>query len=528
MPINFSPNIVGSLRDYNGAKFAKDVSAGVTVGIVALPLAIAFGIASGVKPEQGIVTAIVAGLIVAMLGGVRLQIAGPAGAFVGLLYSIVEKHGVSGLIISTMLAGVLMFLLGALRLGNSIRYVPLPVIIGFTNGIAVIIAFAQLRDLLGLTIAKMPSNFFSQIATLWQAIGTINRNVVVLSIISVAFLFAWQALSKRFWPVITKLPASLIVILFGALAVAFFDLQVQTIGTRFGGIPQSLPSPVLPSLSWASIQNLVGPILSIAFLGAVESLLCARVADKMSGDRHDPNQELMAQGIANVVTPLFGGFAATGTLARTVTNIKSGAQTPISSIVHSLTLLLLVLIFAPFAKHIPMASLAAVLFVVAFNMGDWSVFKTLRLHKQSYQLVLLASFLLTVGFDITVAVQIGLLLACFFFIHRMRGLSSVKQQVRTGDEIVNTAYQFKASGVLFFGSISLLDAMTHLAHQQPAPKVLVDLSDVQFIDVSFAEELRALSIDLKSNAGSLALTGGRLQAMALFERIQLQNDVQIN
>jgi sulfate permease, SulP family len=525
---NFSPNILSSLRDYNRAKFAKDMSAGITVGIVALPLAMAFGIASGVKPEQGIVTAIVAGLVVAMLGGVRLQIAGPAGAFVGLLYGIVEKHGVSGLIISTMMAGVLMFLLGALRLGGSIRYVPLPVIIGFTNGIAVIIAFAQLRDLLGLNIATMPANFFSQVATLWNSIASVNPNAVALGFLSIVFLFAWPKLANRISFTLGKLPASLIVIFVGAIAVALFKFSVETIGSRFGGIPQSLPSPILPSLSWSTIQNLVGPILSIAFLGAVESLLCARVADKMTGDRHDSNQELMAQGAANFITPLFGGFAATGTLARTVTNIKCGAQTPISSIVHALTLLLLVLIFAPFAKHIPMASLAAVLIVVAWNMGDWSAFNTLRQHKHSYQLVLLASFLLTVTFDITVAVEVGLLLACFFFIHRMRDLSSLRLQTNSATSTNDGEIKFQASGVLFFGSISVLDELAELARSHRSANILIDLSDVQFIDVSFAEELRAVAGDLKSKAGRLHLIGARPQAIALFQRIDLQKDVQIS
>ncbi len=409
----FTPVILQSLRGYNRATFVKDCSAGITVGIVALPLAMAFGIASGVKPEQGLTTAIIAGFIVALLGGVRLQVAGPAGAFIGLLYSIVERYGSAGLLVSTMAAGVLIFALGALRMGNLIRYVPMPVILGFTNGIAVIIALAQLRDLLGLNIAKMPSNFFAQLKVLWAAIATFNVQTMALSLATIACLLAWPKLTRR----LNKLPGSLAAIVVGATVTAVFHLNVETIGTRFGAIPNTVFIPQFPELWWSMIPNLIGPILAIAFLGAVESLLCARVADQLSGDQHQPNQELMAQGIANIVTPLFGGFAATGTLARTVTNIKSGAQTPVASAIHAITLLLIVWLLAPFAKHIPMASLAAVLFVVAINMGDWAVFKAPQ-AKRGDRFILVTSFILTVVSDITIAVAVGLLLSLIFYFQR--------------------------------------------------------------------------------------------------------------
>jgi SulP family sulfate permease len=339
----FRPRIVDALRGYGRDDFTADLSAGVTVGVVALPLAMAFGIASGVKPEAGIFTAIIAGFLISALGGSRVQIGGPAGAFVALLYAIVEKYGVANLMIATIGAGVLLFAMGALRMGQLIRYIPVPIVTGFTNGIAVIIAIQQLKDFFGLSIERMPANFLSQVGALASHLSTANLAAPALGAASLAIIVAWPKSYRpnharwRRW--MARVPGTIAVLAIGIVAVAVFGLPVDTIGTRFGGIPQGLPPFAVPAFDWSTVQNLVGPTISIALLGAIESLLCARVADGMTEDRHDPNQELMAQGVANVVAPFFGGIAATGTIARTVTNIRTGARTPVAGIVHSATLL---------------------------------------------------------------------------------------------------------------------------------------------------------------------------------------------
>lgn len=413
----FAPELLKWLPQYNRALAARDLSAGLTVGIVALPLAMAFGIASGVKPEQGLITAIVGGIIVSLLGGCRLQIAGPAGAFVGLLYGIVEKYGVNGLLVSTFVAGFCLILMGILRMGGAIRYVPVPLIIGFTNGIAVIIAIAQLRDFFGLQITKLPANSLAQLASYWQSLSSFSVQAIALGFACVAILFGWPKLTqlianrsnqkvKLAW-----LPASLLVLVLSALCVRFFGLSVETIGSRFGGIPTGLPAPSLLSLDWQTVVHLANPILAITLLCAIECLLCARVADQLTGDTHNPNQELMAQGVANMVSPLFGGFAATGTLARTVTNIKSGAATPMSGLVHGLTVLAVVILFAPAASYVPMAGLAAVLLVVAYNMGEWAAFPQSHQYSSVYKIILFVSFIVTVAFDVLLAVLVGLIIA---------------------------------------------------------------------------------------------------------------------
>jgi sulfate permease, SulP family len=413
----FTPELFKWLRTYNRALAARDLGAGITVGIVALPLAMAFGIASGVKPEQGLITAIIGGIIVSLLGGCRLQIAGPAGAFVGLLYGIVEKYGVSGLLISTFVAGLCLILMGLFRLGGAIRYVPIPLIVGFTNGIAVIIALAQLRDFFGFQVTKLPANSLAQLVSYWQTLNSLNVQALLLGLFCVALLIYWPKLT----PIIAArtnqtiklawLPASLLVLVISALCVKLFGLSVDTIGSRFGGIPSGLPTPGLLNFNWQTVLHLANPILAIALLCAIECLLCARVADQLSGDTHNPNQELIAQGVANMVSPLFGGFAATGTLARTVTNIKSGAATPVSGLVHGLTVLAVVIVLAPAASYIPMAGLAAVLLVVAYNMGEWAAFAHMHQHPLIYKIIFLTSFIVTVAFDVLLAVLLGLVIA---------------------------------------------------------------------------------------------------------------------
>src|SRR5688572_15439663 len=348
----------------------------------------AFGIASGVRPDQGIATAIVGGLLVSLLGGSKVQIAGPAGAFVALLYSIAEKYGVANLLIATMMAGVLLFAMGAFRMGTLVRFIPVSIVIGFTTGIAIIIALSQVRDFLGLHIERMPSNFFSQMAVLSDNLHHTNFTALGIGLASLLVIVAWpapQSAKPGNWRFLTaKLPSTVVVLALSALAVWALGLHVETIGTRFGQLPSGLPAPAFPKFDWATAQNLVGPTVAIALLGAIESLLCARVADGLIGDRHDPNQELMAQGVANFAAPLFGGIAVTGTIARTMTNVKSGARTPVSGIVHALALLVIVLVAAPFASHVPLAALAAVLIWVAYNMVPWRELRDLKRFSNFY------------------------------------------------------------------------------------------------------------------------------------------------
>ncbi len=353
----FRPRLVDSLRGYNRHQFLSDAAAGLTVGVVALPLAMAFAIASGLKPEQGIITAIVAGFLISALGGSNVQIGGPAGAFIVIVYGIVERYGLTNLLISTALAGVLLFALGWFKLGALVRYIPVTIIIGFTNGIAVLIALSQVKDLLGLKIDKMPADFFSQIGTLWLHVGSFNPWALAIGLVSFGGLFLWPRLfvSGAFTEkliegpsvkALSRVPGPVVALVSMGLASWYFALPVETIGSRFGGIPRSLPDLALPPFSWDSAKQLLIPTITIALLGAIESLLCARVADNAAGDipRHDPNQELMAQGVANMVSPLFGGMPATGTIARTVTNVRSGGRTPVAGIVHALALLAIVLV----------------------------------------------------------------------------------------------------------------------------------------------------------------------------------------
>ncbi|MEO0002749.1 MAG: hypothetical protein RLZZ22_441, partial [Pseudomonadota bacterium] len=418
----FRPRLLDDLRGYDRHRLAQDAGAGLTVGIVALPLAMAFAIASGLKPEAGLWTAIIGGLLVSLLGGSSVQIGGPAGAFIVIVYGIVERHGLGSLLISTSAAGLLLFLMGLLKLGNLVRYVPVSLVIGFTNGIAVLIALSQLRDLLGLRIDRMPADFFNQIGTLWRHLDSLNPHALGLGALCVLGLFVWP----RLWAsesafrlqlerlqgasalrATSRLPAPIVALVTLTLLAWVLQLPVETVGSRFGGIPQSLPTLALPDFSWTSVKQLVTPTLTIAALGAIESLLCARVADQLRpGAKHDPNQELMAQGVANFVVPFFGGMPVTGTIARTVTNIRAGAGSPVAGLVHALALALVVLLAAPLASHVPLAVLAGVLLFVAWNMGEWREFVRLRQFSPHYRLMLLSTFLVTVVFDLTLAVEL--------------------------------------------------------------------------------------------------------------------------
>ena len=427
VPALFRPRLIDALRGYGARAFQDDLGAGLTVAIVALPLAMAFAIASGLKPEAGLWTAILGGLLVSLLGGSNVQIAGPAGAFIVIVYGIVERHGLANLLIATACAGVLLFALGLLRLGNLVRHVPVSIVVGFTNGIAVLIALSQVKDWLGLSVAKMPADFFHQVQVLAQHLHTFNPAAFALGAVCVAGLWLWP----RLWtgparglpvgdlPLVhsiavvgARVPAPIVALVTLTLAAWTLKLPVDTIGSRFGAIPQGLPALAWPAFSWETVTQLVNPILTIALLGAIESLLCARVADQMGGfQQHDSNQELMAQGVANMVTPLIGGMPVTGTIARTATNVRAGATTPVAGITHALALAGLVLLAAPLALHVPMAVLAGTLVFIAWNMGEWGEFAKLRRQSASYRLLMLLTFALTVMFDLTVALVTGLAIA---------------------------------------------------------------------------------------------------------------------
>ena len=522
----FRPRLVDALRGYDAGKFARDLGAGLTVGIVALPLAMAFAIASGVKPEAGIFTAIIAGFLISALGGSSVQIGGPAGAFIVIVYGIVEQYGLANLLISTILAGVLLFAMGLFKLGVLVRYVPVPIIIGFTNGIAVLIALSQVKDLLGLHIEKMPSDFFAQIESLSTHLGSFKPTALAIGLACLAIVVLWPksytmpTAPAGWWGRLRRLaahlPGTVVALALATAATALLRLPVETIGSRFGGIPQSLPDFALPAFSWATAKLLVFPTLTIAMLGAIESLLCARVADNATDlPRHDPNQELMAQGIANFVAPFFGGIPATGTIARTITNVRAGAVSPVAGIVHSLALLAIVLLAAPLAVHVPLAALAGILLFVAWNMGEWHEFARLHRFSPQYRTILVGTFTLTVVFDLTVAVEVGLVLACVFFIWRMGQLFSVRPH-GTGD-LPPGVFVFELYGSLFFGAVGKVEA---LAEQLPdgTRAVVLEMHRLVLLDTSGLEALQQLHRTLKRREIGLVLANVNEQPLSLMRR----------
>lgn len=516
---SFRPRLIDSLRGYRRDDLLADSSSGLTVGVVALPLAMAFGIASGVTPQQGIITAIIAGFLISALGGSRVQIGGPAGAFVALLYGIVESYGVANLLIATMIAGVGLFTIGALRLGTLIRYIPVSIIAGFTNGIAVIILFQQIKDLLGLSIPKMPANFVSQLSTVASHIHSTNPVALVLAIASLVIVAAWPKGYKaddsrqRRW--MARVPGTVVALIGGTLLVKLGGLQVETIGTRFGAIPSGIPAPALPDFQWNQVRNLVGPVISITVLCAIESLLCARVADGITRDRHDPNQELMAQGIANFITPIFGGIAATGTIARTVTNIRSGARTPVSGLVHSLTLLVIVLVLAPLAYDIPLSVLAAILVFVAWNMGDWRAFLRLRQFSNNYRTIFLATFLLTVIFDVTVAVEVGLLLASALFIVRIASVTRIEEL--HPENCPSNTQVYRLFGSLFFGSITKLEQLTNSA-QGAVGNLVLEMHQAINLDTTGLDCLENILRLTRARGARLLVVAANEQPLSLMQR----------
>ena len=503
----FHPKLLDSFKGYNGALFSKDILAGITVGVVALPLAMAFAIASGLKPEAGIFTAIIAGGLISLLGGSRVQIGGPAGAFIVIVYGIVEHYGLANLLLATAMSGVFLFLMGLFRLGTLIRFIPVAVIIGFTNGIAVLIALSQVKEFFGLQIAKMPAEFFQAVQTLYAAADTINPIALILSLGSLALLIAWRTFQKHLG-YLSHIPGTVIAMAVATIVTSIFSLPVDTIGSRFGGIPSGLPSFEWIPISWSTAQFVIAPAITLALLGAIESLLCARIADGLIHDRHESNQELMAQGVANLVSPFFGGMPATGTIARTVTNIQSGASTPLSGIIHSATLLGIVLFGAPLAKNIPLASLAAILMYVAWNMGEWKKFANLKQFRLPYRLTMLSVFALTIVLDLTVAIQIGLLLAFITFIYRISSLSRYETasavdypELKQHEGAITT---FRIYGALFFGAVKILE---DIEKELPSKVLLLDLKNVIYIDVSGMDALLELEEACRNRGIKLMICG---------------------
>ncbi len=520
--VAFRPRLADTLKSYSSAGFVADLTAGLTVGIVALPLAMAFAIASGVKPEAGIFTAVIAGFIISALGGTRVSIGGPTGAFIVILYGIGAKYGLDNLAICTVLAGVFLLAMGLARLGTMIKFIPYPVTMGFTSGIAVLIFTTQIKDFFGLTVDKVPSEFVEKMKVLGEHVGTLQWSTFALAAASLAIILFWPKKWQR------RVPGSIVALVAGTAAVAFFQVPVETIGTKFGGIPQGLPTPHVPALSWENIQHLFQPAVTIALLAAIESLLCAVVADGMIDDRHDSNQELMAQGIANIVCPLFGGIAATSAIARTATNVKSGGRSPVAGIIHALTLLLIILVAAPLAKFIPLATLSAVLVNVALHMGEWHNFGRLPKWPISDSVVFLVAFVLTVVVDLTVAVEIGMVLAAMLFIKRSSEttqIMAVDESTETegshhslvGKEIPEGVMVYRIFGAFFFGVADKLESVLKREKQEPEVLIL-RMRKVMAMDATGLNALEDLYERLHHRGKHLILSGPHTQPLFMMDK----------
>ena len=533
MAFFFRPKLFDSLKGYTREQLGTDVAAGITVGVVALPLAMAFAIASGLKPEAGLFTAIIAGFIISALGGSKVQIGGPAGAFIVIVYGILERYGLPNLILATAASGVLLFIMGLLKLGTLIRFIPVAVVIGFTNGIAVLIMVSQAKDFLGLQVNNMPADFFGILYTLNDAMPTFQAPAFALACGSLTLIVLWQrvfaakqsqAPANGVRRMLQVLPGSIVALTVATLIAWGLNLPIETIGSKFGGIPSELPSFVWPEFSLATLQHLSMPIITLTLLGAIESLLCARIADGLIGDRHNPNQELMAQGVANFVTPFFGGMPATGTIARTVTNVKSGGRSPVAGMVHAMVLLGVVWLAAPLANHVPLAALAAILMFVAWNMGEWHAFTDLKQFRAPYRIILLAVFLLTVMVDLTVAVEFGLIASCLTFIYRISSLSRVEKLKDTDSPSLlsqdGQVRVYRFYGALFFGAVKMVEA---IEDNLPQKAVVLDLKNLIYIDSSGADALVALAQICQKNHVRLMVCGLNHQPLDIATRTGLLN-----
>jgi SulP family sulfate permease len=522
------PKSILLLRDYDRHKFLSDVIAGVTVGLVALPLAMAFAIASGVSPQAGIYCAIVTGFIISALGGSRTQIGGPTGAFVVVISGIIAKYGIEGLFTCTMMAGVLLVLLGITGMGTAVKYFPRPVIVGFTNGIAILIASTQIRDFFGLRMDSVPGDFFHRIRAFGQAWHTLSWQATILSIASVTVMVLCLKYAKR-------IPGAIVVTFGATAAIMFLHLGLETIGTRFGGIPKGLPTFAVPRLHYNVLRQLLSPAFTVAMLGAIESLMSAVVSDRMSKDKHNPNVELVAQGVANIVSPLFGGLPATGAIARTATNVRAGAKTPVAGMIHALTLLAIVLFAAPLVKNIPLAALAAILMIVAYNMGEWQEIPEILKLSGADITVWLLTLTLTVVADLTFAVEVGMVLAALMFIRKVSRTTTVARvtqdyvedsrvHILQGKDIPDYATVFRIHGPFLFGATDkfadILDTMNTLP-----PVVILRLRNMTAIDATGLGAIRDLSDQLHASGRSLLLCGAREQPAQLMRQADFERHV---
>ncbi len=520
-PNRLIPKLFLCLKNYTARDFVADLIAGLTVGLVALPLAMAFGIASGVTPQAGIYTAVVAGFIISALGGSRVQIGGPTGAFVVIVAGIIAKFGLSGLLVVTLMAGVILVIMGATGLGTAVKFIPRPVTIGFTNGIALLIASTQIKDFLGLTTQAVPSEFVARLRVLAEHIGTVDLRTLLVACGSLAVILLMPRLTRR-------VPGSIVALFLGTLAVALFHVHVQTIGSKFGGIPTGLPAFAIPAFRPSLIIPLLPSAFTVALLAAVESLLSAVVADGMTGDKHNSNMELIAQGIANIATPLVGGIPATGAIARTATNIRSGAKTPVAGIVHALTLLFILVVAAPLARFIPLATLAAVLFVVAYNMGEWKEIDTVLKLSRADIAVWLATFALTVFADLTVAVEVGIGLAALLYIYRVSQTTTVssvtdayieagRPHILQDKQVPAYVSILRIHGPFLFGTTEKLAEET-ADLSRFASVVVLRLRNMNAIDATGLHALEMFSARLKKAGKTLLLCGARDQPAGLLEK----------
>jgi len=531
------PKLLTVIREgYTGGMFFKDLTAGIIVGIVALPLAIAFAIASGVTPEQGLYTAIIAGFIISVLSGSRVQIGGPTGAFIVIIYSIVQKFGYDGLAIATIIAGILLVIMGLVKMGAVLKFIPYPVTVGFTSGIAVIIAAGQLRDFLGLHMTKVPSEFIEKIEAYGHHIGTITPAAAGLGLLTVVIVALWPRVTKR-------IPGSLIAILVTTALVPLFGLSVETIGSRFGAVSTALPSLRIPAVDWNKIPQLISPAITIALLAGIESLLSAVVADGMTGRRHRSNMELVAQGVANIASPLFGGIPATGAIARTATNIKNGGVSPFAGIIHAIVLLLIMLFFGKWAALIPMATLAGILLIVAYNMSEWHLFVKMFKSPKSDIAVLLVTFFLTVLVDLTVAIQAGVVLAALLFMRRMADVTQVGYITSMMEDEEDTSEQdpnsikrytvpkgvevFEVNGPFFFGAADRFKHVLSLIVQKP--KVLVlRMRTVLSMDATALRALEEVYAQTRRDNSVLMLAGVHTQPLIAMDRAGLLDKVGVD
>lgn len=527
----FKPKLFVLYKHLTKQQLTNDIIAGIIVGIVALPLAIAFAIASGVPPEKGLIAAVIGGFIISFFGGSRVQIGGPTGAFIIIVYGIVQQFGVNGLIVATLMAGAILVIMGFAQLGSLIKFIPYPVVVGFTSGIAIVIFATQIKDFFGLTIENVPADFIEKWISYYINFGSINYEAFFIAVLALLIITFWHKVSR-------KIPGSIVAIIVTTFIVHYFNLNIETIESRFGEIPSSIPTPAIPFFDFALIKQLIIPATTIALLAAIESLLSAVVADGMIGSRHKSNMELVAQGAANIITPLFGGIPVTGAIARTATNIKNGGRTPIAGIVHAATLLLIMILFGQWAKLIPMATLSAILIVVAFNMSEYKIFKQLLKSPKSDVAVLLTTFLLTVIVDLTVAIEVGMILAVLLFMRRMASVSNIEvisREIKDEEEkddpnsilkrnVPDEVEVYEINGPFFFGAASKFkDTMSSV---EKPPKIrIVRMRNVPVIDATGLNLLKDFINQSKKDGTMLIFSGIHSQPIFAITQYGLLDEI---